>query len=55
MCAIQRPECKVLYAPAKVAVLYPEANLMIAEQTFAWMGKIFQHRRDDIIILPFLT
>ena len=35
----QRPECKVIYAPAKVAVKYPEANLMIAEQTFAWMGK----------------
>ena len=34
----QRPECKEIYAPAKVSEKYPEANLMIAEQTFAWMG-----------------
>ena len=36
----KRPECKVVYAPAKVKVKYPEANLMIAEQTFAWMGML---------------
>ena len=35
----KRQECKEIYAPAKVAEKYPDANLMIAEQTFAWLGR----------------
>ena len=35
----KRSECKEVYAPSKVTEKYPEANLMIAEQTFAWMGR----------------
>lgn len=35
----QRPDCKTLYAPEKVKEDWPEANLMIAEQTFCWLGR----------------
>ena len=35
----QRPTCKTLYSPDKVAEEWPEANLMICEETFAWLGK----------------
>ena len=34
-----RPKCKELYNPEKVREAFPEANLMCAEQTFAWMGR----------------
>ena len=34
-----RPQCKILYDPEKVRTAFPEANLMCAEQTFAWMGR----------------
>lgn len=34
-----RLKCKELYDPEKVRVQFPEANLMCAEQTFAWMGR----------------
>ena len=40
----RRSECKELYSPDKVKEDIPDANLMIAEQTFCWMGtfkKIF--------------
>ena len=39
----KRPECHVLYPPSKVAVDYPDANLMTCEETFAWLGKSFNH------------
>ena len=35
----KRPECKTLYPPEKVRQDWPEANLMVAEQTFCWMGR----------------
>ena len=35
----KRPECKDLYNPEKVKRDWPEANLMIAEQTFCWLGR----------------
>jgi hypothetical protein len=35
----KRPKCKQLYNPEKVKEAIPEANLMCAEQTFAWMGR----------------
>ena len=34
-----RPKCKELYNPEKVKKQVPEANLMCAEQTFAWLGR----------------
>ena len=34
-----RHKCKELYNPEKVREAIPEANLMCAEQTFAWMGR----------------
>jgi hypothetical protein len=34
-----RTKCKTLYNPEKVKKDFPEANLMCAEQTFAWMGR----------------
>ena len=36
----QRPTCKTLYSPDKVVQDWPDANLMICEETFAWLGKI---------------
>ena len=38
-CEFKRPDCKTVYSPAKVEQKYPGTNLMIAEQTFAWMGR----------------
>ena len=35
----KRPECKTLYSPDNVKQDWPEANLMIAEQTFCWLGR----------------
>ena len=34
-----RQKCKDLYNPEKVKKEVPEANLMSAEQTFAWFGR----------------
>ena len=35
----RRPECGQHYSPQQVKDVIPEANLMIAEQTFCWMGR----------------
>ena len=34
-----RPDCKVLFNPESVRTLYPTANFMQCEQTFAWLGR----------------
>ena len=34
-----RQKCKELYNPDNVTAAVPEANLMAAEQTFAWFGR----------------
>ena len=34
-----RPSCKTLYNPDQVKTLYPEANTMQCEQTFAWLAR----------------
>ena len=31
--------CQVKYNPSKVKEDFPEANLMVCEQTFAWLGR----------------
>ena len=33
------PECKANWNPDKVKKLHPHVNLMVCEQTFAWMGR----------------
>ena len=35
----KRDSCKELYPPSKVQEDYPEANLMIAKETFSWLGR----------------
>ena len=35
----KRKKCRELYNPDKVKEAVPEANLMCAEQTFAWFGR----------------
>ena len=35
----KRQKCRDLYNPEKVKEAVPEANLMSAEQTFAWFGR----------------
>ena len=39
----KRPECKTLYNPQSVLRDFPDANLMVCEQTFSWMGKERRH------------
>ena len=34
-----QPDCKVLFNPESVRTLYPTANFMQCEQTFAWLGR----------------
>ena len=34
-----RSKCKSDYNPEKVRKLFPEANLMCAEQTFTWLSR----------------
>ena len=29
----------MLYPPSKVLAVYPDANLMTAEETFSWLGR----------------
>ena len=33
------PKCKELYAPSKASTSFPKCNLMIAEETFAWLSR----------------
>ena len=35
----KRPSCKVLYNPEKVRDTVPEANFMVAEETFTWLSR----------------
>ena len=35
----KNPECKIKYNFSKVKEELPDANLMVAEQTFSWLGK----------------
>ena len=35
----KRPECKELYNPDTLADTHPEANLMVCEQVFCWLGR----------------
>lgn len=35
----KNPECQIKYNPSKVKEQIPDANLMVAEQTFSWLGK----------------
>ena len=37
--AFKRPECKQLYNPEALAVKFPEANWMVCEQVFCWLGR----------------
>lgn len=34
-----KPQCEEMYSPEKVREDFPEANLMVCEQTFAWLGR----------------
>ena len=34
-----RPECEQNYNPAMLTEKFPEANLMVCEQTFSWLSK----------------
>ena len=38
----KRVECRALYSPENVQKDFPEANLMVCEQTFSWLGKASQ-------------
>ena len=35
----KRPDCKVKYSPEKVADEFQEANLMVCEHTFCYLGR----------------
>ena len=32
--------CAELYSPDRVRVMFPDANLMVCEKTFSWLGKL---------------